>query len=180
MIDDAGYLFSLNHARLVVLLSTAYAIYCVKVRVGLLGVILSLQLAFLSNDLLDFVLQEYECVNEGSSPAHDAQANCNSEDFVYDSEYSTHSDEAVKFPSKASCRMPNVLQHVEVHKEASASKVVKADSNSLDEIKRILGSKNHYEAMGLPRNSSIDLALLRKEYRKKVSLEFTFDLRLFI
>ncbi|CAN6454577.1 unnamed protein product [Victoria cruziana] len=162
-----GYLFSLNHARLVVLMSTAYAIYCVKVRVGLLGVILSVNLAFLSNDLLDFVLQEYECVDEGSSPAHDAQANCSSEEFEYVSEHSSHSDDPIKFPSKASCQMPNVLQHVEVHKKASANKVVKEDTNSLDEIKRILGSKNHYEAMGLARNTSIDLALLRKEYRKK-------------
>ncbi|TYH52177.1 hypothetical protein ES332_D09G009600v1 [Gossypium tomentosum] len=29
-----GYLFSLSHARLIVLIATAYSVYCVKVRVG--------------------------------------------------------------------------------------------------------------------------------------------------
>ncbi|RWR83718.1 DnaJ domain-containing protein [Cinnamomum micranthum f. kanehirae] len=47
------YVFSLNHARLVILMSTIYAVYCVKVRVGWLGVFLSVNLAFFSNELFN-------------------------------------------------------------------------------------------------------------------------------
>ncbi|KAK4439616.1 hypothetical protein Salat_0296500 [Sesamum alatum] len=62
-----GYLFSLNHARLVVLMATLYAMYCVKVRVGWLGVFLAINLAFLSNDVLNYLTNGVDNLSEKHS-----------------------------------------------------------------------------------------------------------------
>ncbi|KAF2606144.1 hypothetical protein F2Q68_00046688 [Brassica cretica] len=56
-------------------------------------------------------------------------------------------------------------------KEIASVKVVKVDtSSSADEMKRILKSLNHYEALGFSRHKKIDDAVLKKEYRKKAML----------
>ena len=41
-------------------------------------------------------------------------------------------------------------------------------SSSADEMRRILKSLNHYEALGFSRHKKIDDAVLKREYRKKV------------
>ncbi|KAF3958918.1 hypothetical protein CMV_016219 [Castanea mollissima] len=61
-----GYLFSVNHARSVVLVAAIYASYCVKVQVGWHGVFLSINLAFLSSDLLNFMLQWCDKMSEST------------------------------------------------------------------------------------------------------------------
>uniref|UniRef100_M4EB72 J domain-containing protein n=1 Tax=Brassica campestris TaxID=3711 RepID=M4EB72_BRACM len=56
-------------------------------------------------------------------------------------------------------------------KEVSSVKVVSVEeTGSADEMKRILDSLNHYEALGFPRHKKIDAAVLKKEYRKKAML----------
>ncbi|KAJ0719977.1 hypothetical protein HanLR1_Chr08g0287861 [Helianthus annuus] len=52
-----GYVFSLNHARLVILMATIYALYFVKNQAGWSGVFVSINLAFLSNDALNCMIQ---------------------------------------------------------------------------------------------------------------------------
>ncbi|MCH87314.1 chaperone protein dnaJ, partial [Trifolium medium] len=59
---------------------------------------------------------------------------------------------------------------VDKQKEVLVNKVVKEETNSIDEMKRILKSLNHYEALGFIRNKKIDAAILKKEYRKKAML----------
>ncbi|KAK9132671.1 hypothetical protein Scep_012199 [Stephania cephalantha] len=166
-----GYLFSLNHARLVVLMAASYAIYCVKVRVGWLGVFLSINLAFFSNDILNFLLQgcerEVEDTNveeeKGSEPVTD-------DDFSRGFEYSVPGDES---ESTHSCKSSNNASatsvSINIDKE-SLSRVIDSDTSSMDEIKRIMTSLNHYEALGLPRDKFINATLLRKEYLKKAML----------
>nr|GFC80167.1 DnaJ domain, cleavage inducing molecular chaperone, Jiv [Tanacetum cinerariifolium] len=55
-------------------------------------------------------------------------------------------------------------------KAASTVTVVKDDVNAVNEMKRILGCVDHYDALGLSRYKKIDAVLLKKEYRKKAML----------
>ncbi|XP_011095670.1 dnaJ homolog dnj-5 isoform X2 [Sesamum indicum] len=170
-----GYLFSLNHARLVVLMATLYAMYCVKVRVGWLGVFLAINLAFLSNDVLNYLIKW--CDNLSESTHLDDRKESDSfveDDFSTDCEYSASTklegEEEEKLHSCKSARKPASPSFVEKPKEFAAEKVVRQDANSTIEMERILKSDNHYEALGFPRQRKIDVVLLKKEYRKKAML----------
>ncbi|KAI5414709.1 Bifunctional aspartokinase/homoserine dehydrogenase 1 [Lathyrus oleraceus] len=59
---------------------------------------------------------------------------------------------------------------VDKQKELLVNKVVREQTNSIDEMRRILKSLNHYEALGFNRHKKIDAAVLKKEYRKKAML----------
>ncbi|CAK9148939.1 unnamed protein product [Ilex paraguariensis] len=167
-----GYLFSLNHARLVVLMATVYSIYCVKVRVGWLGVLLSINLAFLSNDTLNYLLQWCDNMSENTHFEEHKQSESSTEDdFSTGSDYSVSTDEAEKLNScKSSSKMTATSSHVSKQNESSVDPVVKEDANSMNEMKRILSTLDHYEALGFSRHKKIDATLLKKEYRKKAML----------
>ena len=162
-------MFSLNHARLLILISTAYAVYFVNVRAGSLGVFLSLNLSFVSNDLLSKLLQGYDSVSEGTHFEEQKESEPVAEDFPGYSEYSPPTSEVENVTtSKASCKTsatPNILN---IQKDAPSSKVLKAESTSMDEMNRVMNSSNHYEALGFPRHKSIDPLMLKKEYRRMV------------
>lgn len=177
---NAGYLFSLNHARLVVLLASLYAIYCVKVRAGWFGVLLSINLSFFSNDALNYMLQWCDNVRE-STPfeQHKQPERVLEDDYSGDCEYSNPFDEpeksySCKSSTTHSCKStsrPSTSFITNNQKESSASKVTQEQqTSSLDEMKRILNSSNHYEALGFPCHKKIDAAILKKEYRKKVDI----------
>lgn len=167
---NAGYLFSLNHARLVVLMATVYSIYCVKVRVGWHGVFLSINLAFLSNDVLSYLLQCCDNVNESTPSTEQKESeSATGDEYLGDSEFSSPCEEPEKVESCKSSNKPPVASSIIVEKkELSTSKVVREEATSVDEMKRIMSSADHYEALGFPRQKKIDAMILKKEYRKKV------------
>ncbi|KAJ6894605.1 hypothetical protein NC652_028384 [Populus alba x Populus x berolinensis] len=168
-----GYLFSQNHARLVVLMATIYAIYCVKVRVGWHGVFLSINLTFFSNDMLNFLLQWCDNVRESTQFEEHKETDTVLEDeFSAECEFSIPADESEKVQScKSSSKPAASASVVNNQKESSARKVVvEEETSSADEMKRILDSGGHYEALGFPRHKRIDVAILKKEYRKKAML----------
>ena len=164
----AGYLFSLSHARLIVLIATTYSVYFVKVRVGWLGVFLSINLAFFSNDVLNYLLQCFDNVNENTHFEEQKESKPVMEDDLSgECEYSIPTDESEKVhPCKSSSK--SATTSVVNQKEFTAKRVVKEESSSADEMKRILSSTDHYEALGFPRNVKVDTGVLKKEYRKKV------------
>ncbi|XVE52842.1 hypothetical protein DITRI_Ditri02bG0156700 [Diplodiscus trichospermus] len=166
-----GYLFSLSHARLVVLIATTYSVYCVKVRVGWLGVFLSINLAFFSNDVLNYLLQ---CFDNMSENMHfEAQKETKpvvEDDLTGECEYCIPTGEPEKVhPCKSSSKSPTTTSVID-QREFSAKRVVKEETSSADEMKRILNSTDHYEALGFPRHIKLDAAILKKEYRKKAML----------
>ncbi|CAL5187200.1 unnamed protein product [Lathyrus oleraceus] len=168
-----GYLFSLNHARLVVLIGTAYAMYSVQVKVGWLGVILAVNLAFLSNDILNFLLQLFDNVSESPHSEEQKQPEpVPEDDFAEACEYPIPPVESENLQScKSSSKPPAVTASVvDKQKELLVNKVVREQTNSIDEMRRILKSLNHYEALGFNRHKKIDAAVLKKEYRKKAML----------
>jgi DnaJ family protein C protein 14 len=172
-----GYLFSLNHARVVVLVAGLYAMYCVKVRLGWLGLFLSINLAFLSNDILNCLLQW--CDNLSEKPQHEEpkkpKETIIEEDYSREFEYPSvpveDETETKIHENKSSAKPTAPSTVVNTVKEISSVKIVKIEeSSSADEMKRILNSLNHYEALGVPRHKKIDAAVLKKEYRKKAML----------
>ncbi|XP_043701104.1 uncharacterized protein LOC122651683 isoform X2 [Telopea speciosissima] len=168
-----GYLFSLNHARIVVLMATIYALYCVKVRVGWLGVFLSINLAFLSNDLFSFLLQGCDNTTEEThfEEQKESETVTEDDDFSGDCEYSVPTSDAENIHSyKSSSKPSTTLNFVNNQRECSASGVVKEDTSSVDEMKRIKNSGNHYETLELPPYKTIDATVLKREYRKKAIL----------
>ncbi|OMP07785.1 hypothetical protein COLO4_07049 [Corchorus olitorius] len=166
----SGYLFSLSHARLIVLIATTYSVYFVKVRVGWLGVFLSINLAFFSNDVLNYLLQCFDNASENMHYEEQKESKPVMEDDLSgECEYSIPTDEPEKVqPCKSSSK--SATTSVISQKEFSAKQVVKEESSSADEMKRILNSTNHYEALGFARHIKIDAAILKKEYRKKAML----------
>ncbi|KAM7251718.1 hypothetical protein ACFE04_023601 [Oxalis oulophora] len=169
-----GYLFSLNHARLVVLMATMYAIYCVKVHVGWHGVILSVNLAFFSNDLLNYMIQWCDHLSEKaqSEEQQESQAPIDDE-FLREHEYTFKTEEPpeeVHSCKSSSKPDPIKLPVVSNQEESSASKVIKEEASSADEMKSIINSVDHYEALGFTRHKKIDVTILKKEYRKKAML----------
>ncbi|KAM3396477.1 hypothetical protein P3S68_005483 [Capsicum galapagoense] len=170
-----GYLFSLNHARLVVLMATIYAMYCVKVRVGWLGVCLSINLAFLSNDLVNYILQWCDNLSESTHVEDYKESEAFTEDdFSTDYESSVPVDEPEKVEKVHACKTfsdtASTSSVVTKQIEPPAKPVVREDANSIIEMKRILDSADHYEALGISRHKKIDTLLLKKEYRKKAML----------
>ncbi|PIA25529.1 hypothetical protein AQUCO_11100004v1 [Aquilegia coerulea] len=167
-----GYLFSLNHARLVVLMATAYSLYCVKVRVGWLGVFLSINLAFISNDVLTYLLQGYD--NESEDKHFEEQKETESvveDDISGDFESSVPTRESENFHScKSTSNTSTTSTFLNSQKDSPVPRIIKADTSSTDEMKRIINSLDHYEALGIPRNKNINATLLKKEYHRKAML----------
>ncbi|KAB2601967.1 hypothetical protein D8674_002972 [Pyrus ussuriensis x Pyrus communis] len=166
-----GYLFSLNHARLLVLMATVYAIYCVKVQVGWHGVVISINLAFISNDALSYMLQWCDKVSESTHFEEQKQSETVMEDdFSGECEYSIPTDQSEKLHSCNSSSTPSTSAVINEKEESFPIKVVKEEISSADEMKKILDSIDHYEALGFPRHKKVDAAILKKEYRKKAML----------
>ncbi|KAI3755963.1 hypothetical protein L1987_55774 [Smallanthus sonchifolius] len=186
-----GYLFSRRHARLVVLGATLYALYYVKVQVGWSGFLVSINLAFVSNDALNCIL--HWCDNLSEKAQFEEQNFPDSfveDEFIPASEFFAPSDETEKVdptdkPEKVKptveaekvqpCKPLSKKQDsttivVNKPKESTPVSVVKTDVNAINEMKRIIACVDHYEALGLSRYKKIDAVLLKKEYRKKAML----------
>ncbi|XP_066383308.1 uncharacterized protein [Miscanthus floridulus] len=168
---NAGCMCSLKHARYVIPVLTSYAIYSVAVRVGWLGVFLTLNLSFLTNDLLNKLAQGYEGSTEESQFQDMKDSDPVMDEFYRSCEFPPVPDSEPETVSSAKpyCSAP-IQDVLHVQKEEPPSKVVKSDSSSLDEIKRIMDGSNHYEVLGVPRNRSIDQKTLKKEYHRMVLL----------
>ncbi|XP_010923686.1 uncharacterized protein [Elaeis guineensis] len=120
---------------------------------------------------LIFIAGGYDGTNEGLQFKEQKNSEPVVENLSADAEYSlpTSEDENVaSFKSSyTTFRASTVLN---IQKEASSSKVIKVDSTSLNEMKRIMNSTSHYEVLGFHRNKSVDPKILKKEYHKKVLL----------
>ncbi|OAY81408.1 hypothetical protein ACMD2_01802 [Ananas comosus] len=179
LLIGGGYMFSLNHARLAILISTTYALYCVNARSGWLGIFLVLNVSSLSNYLLNVLLQGCDAPTENVNLDDEKESESEPvmEECSKNCEYSPSTSEPEHVTSsKASCTTPTpTVSHTQ--KEAASSEVVRSDSASLEEITRIMTSSTHYEVLGfllnkvlsdLTKKNSYD-EQLRKEEARRVS-----------
>ncbi|KAK6947254.1 DnaJ domain [Dillenia turbinata] len=142
------------------------------VGVGWLGVFLAINLAFLSDDILNYLLQWCDNLSETTCSEEQNETDAFTEDnFSGDSEFSVPPSEAEKLKSGKSFNETATTATVSRNmKDTACGQVAKEDANSVEEMKRILSSSDHYEALGVPRHKKINTLLLKKEYRKKAIL----------
>jgi DnaJ homolog subfamily C member 14 len=160
---------SLKHARYVMPVLTTYAIYCVALRVGWLGVFFTLNLSFLTNDLMNKLLQGYEENTEERQFEEMKDSDPVMDEFYRSCEFPSAPESEPETVSSAKPYCSSPTQDVlHVQKEESPIKVVKSDSSSLDEMKRIMDGSTHYDVLGIPRNRSINQKVLKKEYHRMV------------
>lgn len=190
-------MFSRKHARLVVLVATLYALHCVKVQVGWSGFLASINLAFISNDALNRILQWCDNLSEKTQfEEQNFPESFVEDEFRPENDFFVPTDEAEKVnptvetekvqpdtkPKVQPDTKPEKVQSCESlskpasttiivnkQKESSSIAVVKDDLLAVNEMKRIIGCVDHYEALGVSRYKKIDPVLLKKEYRKKVA-----------
>lgn len=165
-------------------MATLYSVYYVKVQVGWSGVLLSVNLAFFSNDVLSYWLQCCDNIRESTQSTEQRESEIATEDeYSGDCESSSPHEEPQKVQScKSSSNHLASSSIIDKRKELSTRKVVREESSSLDEMKRIMSSVDHYEALGFPRHKKIDAMILKKEYRKMVCssdhITFSYDNRI--
>lgn len=169
-------MFSLNNMRLLIIAAVFFSIYRVYICKGWIGIFLSVNLGCLSTDLVynfvqpkriagkpEFEFKESDCVIENSQTHLDSS--CSDP---------TVKPEIVNFPeSEMSCEIIVDVANTKTkitENISSSIKVAKPDLNVEFEMKRIINSANHYEAIGIIQRRYIDQTMLRKEYRKKVFL----------
>lgn len=142
-----GLAFMSRHERVALLITTAYSVYCAWAYVGWLGLLLGLNLSFISSDALIYFLRNN--VSEHGRPngpdlSNDGPADASSSEFG---------------TGRSADRSPGVPSTSGADELTSENEVV-----------RLLNCADHYSALGLSRYENIDVSLLKREYRKKAML----------
>ncbi|KAL0376330.1 UNVERIFIED_CONTAM: hypothetical protein Scaly_0750600 [Sesamum calycinum] len=157
-----GLAFTTTHDRLALFITSAYSIYCAWNYVGWLGLVLGLNLSFISSDALLFLLRNI--INEQRTP-------------------NSSTDQAAGVQGQTSS-FPNESVHysptdtgatgTRADRSAGAPSTSGSDSEmtSEDEVVRLLNCADHYAALGLSRFENIDVSVIKKEYRKKAAEAF--------
>lgn len=172
LIIAAGIAFALNHEHLALLITIMYSIYSAKFHVGWLGMVLCMNLAFISSDILIYFLKNN--ANEGKERGFDPQAegaNGRARNFSHPFGYSGPYGEEGNFASARQFgESSQYSQSEDSERGPSTSGQSGGDPSSEEEVFRLLDSPDHYAVLGLSRYQNIDAAILKKEYRKKAML----------
>jgi len=173
LIIIGGSLFTLNHAHLAILITTMYSMYCAKVRGGWIGLILCMNMAFVSNDILIHLLKvsvkedEKECFDDRAEESKRKNF-CNGHGSTGSSSKQRKSPKSS--PTGESSHGQFVQKHVQKHEELLTSKVPEAAPSVGDEVLRIISSSDYYATLGISRYENIDFSVLKRKYRKKAML----------
>lgn len=172
LIIAAGIAFALNHEHLALLITIMYSIYSAKFHVGWLGMVLCMNLAFVSSDILIYFLKNN--ANEGKERGFDSQSegtNGRARNFSHAFGYSGPHGEETNFASARQFgESSQYSQSEDSERGPSTSGSAGGDPSSEEEVFRLLDSPDHYAVLGLSRYQNIDVAILKKEYRKKAML----------
>ncbi|XP_038906525.1 uncharacterized protein LOC120092502 [Benincasa hispida] len=155
-----GLAFILSHERVALLITTLYSVYCAWVCTGWLGLLLGLNLSFISSDALIYVLKNN--INEHRRSNRYPEQTAGMKDqpgFFHDDPMQASSSE-FSGTGFAADRCPGTPSTSGADSEISSE----------DEVIRLLNCSDHYAALGLSRYENIDPSLLKKEYRKKAML----------
>ncbi|XP_010482236.1 PREDICTED: uncharacterized protein LOC104760939 [Camelina sativa] len=137
-----GLAFKMKHERIALFTITVYSVYSAKSYVGLLGLLLAFNLAFISTDALIYFFKNK--VNQQSTAGGPP---------VNDSSF----ENVPGFPGD---RGPGV----------ASTSGTDSELTSEDEVSRLLNCADHYSALGLARYGNVDMAYVKREYRKKAML----------
>lgn len=155
-----GLAFITTHDRLALFITSVYSIYCAWNYVGWLGLILGLNLSFISSDALLFFLRNI--INEQG-----AQHSSPEQTSGFQGQPSFHPNESVHATAT-----DNGSGGPRADRSPGMPSTSGSDSEmtSEDEVVRLLNCTDHYAALGLSRFENIDVAVIKREYRKKAML----------
>uniref|UniRef100_A0A5B7A990 J domain-containing protein n=1 Tax=Davidia involucrata TaxID=16924 RepID=A0A5B7A990_DAVIN len=153
-----GLALMLSHERLALFITTVYSIYCAWTYVGWLGLLLGLNLSFISSDALIFFLKSN--VNEHRRPNNPPEtAGMRGRPGFFYGE-----------PVHASSSETGSGQSAERSSGVPSTSGTDCEITSEDEVVRLLNCTDHYSALGLSRYENVDVSILKREYRKKAML----------
>nr|GMD56138.1 uncharacterized protein LOC109170176 isoform X1 [Ipomoea batatas] len=132
-----GVLFRLSHERIAVFIMTLYSVYCGRTYVGWLGLLLGLNLSFISSDVLIFFLKNN--LNEQGRP-----------DSFPEQTAGVSADVGGGLPADHSAGIPST----------SGSD---SEMTSENEVIRLLNCADHYSALGLSRFQNVDAMLVHPD-----------------
>ncbi|KAK6160957.1 hypothetical protein DH2020_004338 [Rehmannia glutinosa] len=156
-----GLTFITNHDRIALFITSAYSVYCAWNYVGWLGLVLGLNLSFISSDALLFLLRNI--VNEQRTPSSSAE-----QAGGFQGQPSFSPNESVHFsPTDTGAAGLRADRSSGVPSTSGSD----SEMTSEDEIVRLLNCIDHYAALGLSRFENIDVSVIKREYRKKVLLD---------
>ncbi|KAL1190926.1 DnaJ protein ERDJ3B [Cardamine amara subsp. amara] len=139
-----GLAFLIKHERIALFIITVYSVYSAWSYVGWLGVVLAFNLAFISTDALIYFFKNK--VNQQSTAD-------GSTDPLNGSSY----ENGPGFPGDRGLGV-------------ASTSGTDSELTSEDEVARLLNCADHYSALGVPRYGNVDVAVLKREYRKKAML----------
>ncbi|KAG5223688.1 dnaJ subfamily member [Salix suchowensis] len=150
----SGLAFMFSQERLTLLIITVYSTYCVWSYVGWLGLLLALNLSFISSDILVYFLKNNINRQRRSGRTSEHSAGMEGRPGVF------NGDSFETGPGLSADRSPGVPS-------TSGSD---SELTSEEEVVRLLNCTDHYSALGLSRNENVDVSVLKREYRKKAML----------
>ncbi|XP_011100725.1 uncharacterized protein LOC105178865 [Sesamum indicum] len=155
-----GLAFTTTHDRLALFIASAYSIYCAWNYVGWRGLVLGLNLSFISSDALLFLLRNI--INEQRTPNSSTEQAAGVQ------------GQPSSFPNESVHYSPTDTDATGIRADRSAGAPSTSGSDSEmtseDEVVRLLNCTDHYAALGLSRFENIDVSVIKKEYRKKAML----------
>ncbi|KAK4265934.1 hypothetical protein QN277_026919 [Acacia crassicarpa] len=153
-----GLAYKLSHERVALLITTTYSVYCAWMYAGWLGLLLALNLSFISSDVLIYFLKKRINQQSQSNASPEYRAGMQGQpDFSSDEPMHTYSENGPGLSADRSAGVPSTSG-------------ADSDLPSEDEVVRLLNCSDHYSVLGLTRYQNIDASLLKREYRKKAML----------
>ncbi|GAV71676.1 DnaJ domain-containing protein [Cephalotus follicularis] len=154
-----GLAFMLSHERLALLITTVYSMYCARVYVGWLGLLLALNFSFISSDALISYLKNN--MNQQRRPNRSPEQTVGMEGQPgYFNGEPVHRSSSENGPGLWADRSPGV----------PSTSGTDSEITSEDEVARLLSCADHYSALGFSRYENVDVSILKREYRKKAML----------
>ncbi|XP_022721731.1 uncharacterized protein LOC111279099 isoform X2 [Durio zibethinus] len=154
-----GLAFSFSHEHIALLITTIYSVYCAWIYAGWLGLLLALNLSFISSDVLIYYLNNN--INQQARPdGNPEQTNGMHGQPGFFNEESVHASFSENVPGFSADRGPGV----------ASTSGVDTEITSEEEVARLLNCTDHYSVLGLSRYQNVDVNVLKREYRKKAML----------
>ncbi|MCO5595400.1 hypothetical protein L7F22_049442 [Adiantum nelumboides] len=157
-----GILIYADQPRTALFVGLLYSMYSAKVVGGWLSLFLCLNLSFLFSSLMISLL-------------HSNDTDSSAKGFTATNE--DHSNKSTNFRAKrgkhseASDAKPSVSSYESDSGSVRGVNASDGESSAVDkEAERLLNCKDHYAVLGLSRFAEVDLAMLKKDYKKKAML----------
>lgn len=155
----SGLAFMFSQERLTLLIITIYSTYCVWSYAGWLGLLLALNLSFISSDILIYILKNNINRQRRSGRTSEHSAGMEGRPGFFN-EDSFHASSFETGPGFSADRSPGV----------PSTSGADSELTSEEEVVRLLNCTDHYSALGLSRYENMDVSVLKREYRKKAML----------